>query len=48
MSSCGTDPGYDEIDEVSRLVSAKLAAFLRTLRETALRSACTKARTRLR
>jgi uncharacterized protein len=33
MSSCGTDPGYDEIDEVSRLVSAKLAAFLRTLRE---------------
>src|SRR5712671_6514114 len=33
MSCCGTDPGYDEIDEVSRLVSAKLAGFLRTLRE---------------
>ena len=26
-------PGYDELDEVSRLVSAKLAAFLRTLRD---------------
>src|SRR6266705_6654872 len=33
MSSCGTNPGYDEIDEVSRLVSAKLAAFLKTLRD---------------
>ncbi len=33
MSCCGTSPGYDEIDEVSRLVAAKLAAFLRTLRE---------------
>src|SRR6202011_419491 len=33
MSCCGTNPGYDEIDEVSRLVSAKLAAFLRTLRD---------------
>jgi uncharacterized protein with von Willebrand factor type A (vWA) domain len=33
MSCCGTSPGYDEIDEVSRLVSAKLAAFLKTLRE---------------
>jgi uncharacterized protein len=33
MSCCGTSPGYNEIDEVSRLVAAKLAAFLRTLRE---------------
>ncbi|UPJ51214.1 VWA domain-containing protein [Bradyrhizobium sp. 200] len=33
MSCCGTSPGYDEIDQVSRLVSAKLAAFLRTLRD---------------
>jgi uncharacterized protein with von Willebrand factor type A (vWA) domain len=33
MSCCGANPGYDELDEVSRLVSAKLAAFLRTLRE---------------
>ena len=34
MSCCGTSPGYDEIDEVSRLVAAKLAAFLKTLRES--------------
>jgi uncharacterized protein len=33
MSCCGNSPGYDEIDEVSRLVAAKLAAFLRTLRD---------------
>jgi uncharacterized protein with von Willebrand factor type A (vWA) domain len=33
MSCRGTNPDYDEIDEVSRLVSAKLAAFLRTLRD---------------
>src|SRR4030088_1076425 len=33
MSCCGANPGYDELDEVSRLVAAKLAAFLRTLRE---------------
>src|SRR5438876_6651936 len=33
MSCCGANPGYDEIDEVSRLVSAKLAAFLKTLRD---------------
>jgi len=32
MSCCGTDPGSEEIDEVSRLVAAKLAAFLKTLR----------------
>ena len=32
MSCCGASPGYDELDEVSRLVSAKLAAFLKTLR----------------
>src|SRR2546430_975654 len=33
MSCGGTNPGYDELDEVSRLVSAKLAAFLKTLRD---------------
>jgi uncharacterized protein len=31
--SCCTPPTLDEMDAVSRLVSAKLAAFLRTLRE---------------
>ncbi len=33
MSCCGASPDYEEIDEVSRLVSAKLAAFLKTLRD---------------
>src|SRR4029450_2294858 len=33
MSCCGPAPSLDEMDEVSRLVSAKLAAFLRTLRD---------------
>src|ERR1700740_121840 len=33
MSCCGPAPDFDEVDEVSRLVSAKLAAFLRTLRD---------------
>src|SRR5258705_8534272 len=33
MSCCGTSPGYQELDEVSRLVSTKLAAFLKTLRD---------------
>src|SRR6204780_5187829 len=33
MSCCGDSPGYDELDEVSRLVAGKLAAFLKTLRE---------------
>ena len=33
MSCCGTNPRYEELDEVSRLVSAKLAAFLKTLRD---------------
>jgi uncharacterized protein with von Willebrand factor type A (vWA) domain len=33
MSCCGSSPGYDEVDEVSRLVAAKLAAFLKTLRD---------------
>jgi uncharacterized protein with von Willebrand factor type A (vWA) domain len=37
MSCCGTNPGYEEIDEVSRLVSGKLAAFLRTLRDNGFR-----------
>src|SRR3954454_23844995 len=35
MSCCGTPFSYDETDEVSRLVSQKLAAFLRTLRDNA-------------
>jgi uncharacterized protein with von Willebrand factor type A (vWA) domain len=33
MSCCGNSPGYEELDEVSRLVSAKLAVFLKTLRD---------------
>src|SRR3982074_2270473 len=33
MSCCGNSPGYEELDEVSRLVSGKLAAFLKTLRD---------------
>src|SRR5258707_7707270 len=33
MSRCRTNAGFPEIDQVSRLVSAKLAAFLRTLRD---------------
>jgi uncharacterized protein with von Willebrand factor type A (vWA) domain len=33
MSCCGTNVGYEDVDEVSRLVSTKLAAFLRTLRD---------------
>ena len=34
MSCCGTNPGFEEIDEVSHLVAAKLAAFLKTLRDS--------------
>ena len=34
MSCCGTGPDFDEVDEVSRLVSSKLATFLRTLRDS--------------
>jgi uncharacterized protein len=33
MSCCGASPDFPEIDEVSRLASTKLAAFLRTLRD---------------
>jgi uncharacterized protein with von Willebrand factor type A (vWA) domain len=33
MSCCGPSANYDEIDEVSRLVSTKLAGFLATLRD---------------
>jgi uncharacterized protein with von Willebrand factor type A (vWA) domain len=33
MSCCGANPKYEEFDEVSRLVAARLAAFLRTLRD---------------
>jgi uncharacterized protein len=34
MSCCGTSQRYDELDEVSRLVAGRLAAFLRTLRDS--------------
>lgn len=34
MSCCGSNPGYQELDEVSRLVTTKLAAFLKTLRDS--------------
>src|SRR3984893_9624526 len=34
MSCCGTNPGLEEMYEVSRLVAAKLAAFLKTLRNS--------------
>jgi uncharacterized protein len=33
MSCCGVSGGYDEFDEVSRLVAARLSAFLKTLRD---------------
>jgi uncharacterized protein with von Willebrand factor type A (vWA) domain len=33
MSCCGAPPTVEEMDELSRLVSGKLAAFLRTLRD---------------
>jgi uncharacterized protein with von Willebrand factor type A (vWA) domain len=33
MSCCGAAPDFEEMNEVSRLVSGKLAAFLRTLRD---------------
>jgi uncharacterized protein len=35
MSYCGAGPDYEEINEVSRLVSSRLAAFLKTLRNNA-------------
>src|SRR5258707_15504773 len=34
MSCCGTTPDIGEVNEVSRLVSTKLAAFLKTLRDS--------------
>jgi uncharacterized protein len=33
MSCCGASPGVQELDEVARLVSTRLAAFLKTLRD---------------
>jgi uncharacterized protein with von Willebrand factor type A (vWA) domain len=33
LSCCGQNPDFEELDEVSRLVSQKLAGFLHTLRE---------------
>jgi uncharacterized protein with von Willebrand factor type A (vWA) domain len=35
MSCCGIPPDLDELDDVSRYVSARLAAFLETLRDNA-------------
>ncbi|MCO5065756.1 MAG: VWA domain-containing protein [Rhizobiaceae bacterium] len=35
MSCCGTPPTLEELDEVSRLVSGKLASFVKTLRNAA-------------
>lgn len=35
MSCCGTPPAFEELDAVSRLVSRRLAAFLKTLRDAA-------------
>ncbi|MGL9623351.1 VWA domain-containing protein [Bradyrhizobium sp. U531] len=37
MSCCGSSPGYDDLNEVSRLVSSRLAGFLRTLRDAGFR-----------
>lgn len=37
MSCCGSSPDFDDLNEVSRLVSARLAAFLRTLRDAGFR-----------
>jgi len=34
MSCCGTNPGYEQLDEVSRFVASRLAAFLKTLRDS--------------
>ena len=34
MSCCGVPPDIEDINELSRLVSSKLAAFLRTLRDS--------------
>src|SRR5215813_7415358 len=37
MSCCGASPDIEGIDAISRLVSQKLAAFLRTLRDNGFR-----------
>ncbi|MBR0719548.1 VWA domain-containing protein [Bradyrhizobium liaoningense] len=37
MSCCGSSPEYDDLNEVARLVSARLAAFLRALRGAGFR-----------
>ena len=34
MSCCGPAPDIEGINDLSRLVSSKLAAFLRTLRDS--------------
>ena len=37
MSCCGSAPDFTEVDDVSRLVSARIAGFLRTLRDAGFR-----------
>lgn len=37
MSCCGSSPDFADLDEVSRLVARRLAAFLRTLRDNGFR-----------
>ncbi|MGY8666384.1 VWA domain-containing protein [Bradyrhizobium sp. UFLA05-109] len=37
MSCCGASPEFEDLNEVSRLVSTRLAAFLRTLRDAGFR-----------
>lgn len=37
MTCCGTPPSQEELDEVATLVSQKLSAFLRTLRDAAFK-----------
>jgi uncharacterized protein len=37
MSCCGASPEFNDLNEVSRLVSVRLAAFLRTLRDAGFR-----------
>ncbi|GLR87014.1 vWA domain-containing protein [Bradyrhizobium iriomotense] len=37
MSCCGASPDFDDLNAVSRLISARLAAFLRTLRDAGFR-----------
>jgi uncharacterized protein with von Willebrand factor type A (vWA) domain len=44
MSCCGPPPDFHQLDDISRLVSARLAAFLRTLRNNGFRIGLAEAR----